>query len=125
MNEPIASIVPVDKLPAPAKSWAHSILLGAILLNPLIPGATSAATPQQLEFFESKVRPVLVEHCYKCHSAGSEKVKGGFTLDTRDGVLRGGDTGPAMPLPDLAKYGDRLFNDYLGAFLEQHIAFPQ
>jgi mono/diheme cytochrome c family protein len=49
-----------------------------------------------LEFFESKIRPVLAESCYSCHSAKSEKLKGGLKLDTRDAVLKGGDSGPAL-----------------------------
>ncbi len=49
-----------------------------------------------VEFFEKRVRPVLVESCYKCHSAQAEKVKGGLLLDTRDAVLKGGDSGPAL-----------------------------
>ena len=53
-------------------------------------------TSQQLQFFENRVRPVLVQNCYKCHSAQAEKVKGGFLLDSRDGLLRGGDSGPAI-----------------------------
>jgi len=56
-------------------------------------------TPAQLEFFENRIRPVLAENCYKCHSQQAEKVKGGLLLDTRDGVLKGGDTGPAI-VPD-------------------------
>jgi hypothetical protein len=62
-------------------------------------GATRAEEkldPKGLEFFESKVRPVLVEHCYKCHSHESEKLKGNLYLDTREDVLKGGDTGPAL-----------------------------
>lgn len=47
-------------------------------------------------FFEAKVRPVLVDKCYKCHSKESEKVKGGLLLDTREGVLAGGNSGPAI-----------------------------
>ena len=54
------------------------------------------ATPEQLAFFEKKIRPVLVEQCYKCHAADSEKIRGGLTLDTRDGLRKGGDTGPAI-----------------------------
>jgi hypothetical protein len=50
----------------------------------------------QVEFFEKKVRPVLVEHCYQCHSAQAKKVKGGLLLDTRDGLRRGGESGPAL-----------------------------
>jgi len=45
-------------------------------------------------FFESKVRPLLVEHCYECHSA--EKTKGGLALDTKAGWEKGGDSGPAI-----------------------------
>jgi hypothetical protein len=50
----------------------------------------------EFEFFETKIRPVLVEHCYKCHSAQSEKLKGGLHVDTREGLLKGGDTSPAI-----------------------------
>jgi len=49
-----------------------------------------------IDFFEKKIRPVLVDSCYQCHSAQSEKVKGGLKLDTRGDVLRGGDSGPAL-----------------------------
>ena len=61
--------------------------------------ATRAAAPDAagLEFFEKHVRPVLIENCYKCHSAESENgAKGGLRLDTRDLLLKGGDTGPAI-----------------------------
>ena len=51
-----------------------------------------------LEFFEKKIRPVLAEHCYKCHSADAKKLKGGLRLDHRAGVLKGGDTRPAIVL---------------------------
>jgi hypothetical protein len=39
---------------------------------------------------------VLVDHCYKCHSAGSEKIKGGLVVDTKDGLLKGGNSGPGI-----------------------------
>ncbi|MEW6159742.1 MAG: PSD1 and planctomycete cytochrome C domain-containing protein [Verrucomicrobiota bacterium] len=52
--------------------------------------------PEALEFFERKIRPVLAEHCYNCHSAQAEKVKGGLLLDSRETFLQGGDTGPAF-----------------------------
>ena len=48
-----------------------------------------------LTFFESKIRPVLSEKCYECHSARGEKIKGGLRLDHIDLILEGGDTGPA------------------------------
>ncbi|MGL4422851.1 MAG: DUF1549 domain-containing protein, partial [Gemmataceae bacterium] len=58
---------------------------------------------EELRFFEGKIRPVLIEHCYACHSAESEKVRGGLTLDTRAGLRQGGDTGPAVVPGDLKK----------------------
>ena len=53
-------------------------------------------TSQQLTFFETKIRPVLVEHCYECHAAGAKIVQGGLRVDHRAGLLRGGDSGPAV-----------------------------
>src|SRR5678815_3632604 len=47
-------------------------------------------------FFESKIRPTLADHCYKCHSAKSEKLKGGLRLDSREGLSRGGETGAVV-----------------------------
>src|SRR5262245_2065220 len=52
-----------------------------------------------VDFFESKIRPVLVKECYQCHSAESarnKKLRGGLQLDTREGIRKGGDTGPAV-----------------------------
>src|SRR5687767_2794691 len=48
------------------------------------------------DFFEKKIRPVLVEHCYECHSSQSEKLKGKLLLDTREAVRKGGESGPAV-----------------------------
>jgi hypothetical protein len=61
-----------------------------------LPAAGQGPNADSVEFFEKKVRPVLVEHCYKCHSADAEKLKGGLRLDSRDGLLRGGDNGPSL-----------------------------
>ena len=58
-------------------------------------------SPQELEFFETKIRPVLVKSCYECHSqqaAKNNELKGGLRLDTRQGILRGGESGPAVVL---------------------------
>ncbi len=55
--------------------------------------------PEHLAFFEQKIRPVLVEQCYSCHSAEAQqkgKLKGGLFLDNRAALLKGGDTGPAI-----------------------------
>ena len=48
------------------------------------------------EHFEKTIRPLLVRHCYECHSGASNKVKGGLRLDYRAAVLKGGDSGPAI-----------------------------
>jgi hypothetical protein len=51
---------------------------------------------QQLEFFESKVRPILVERCYECHGPDSAPIEGSLSLGSRKAILAGGDTGPGM-----------------------------
>ncbi len=63
--------------------------------------AVAADDPAGMEFFEKKIRPILVDNCYKCHSQQSQKVKGGLLLDTREGLLKGGDTGPAIKPGDV------------------------
>ena len=55
--------------------------------------------PKELEFFEQKIRPVLVQHCYSCHSekaAADGKLKANLLLDSRDGVGKGGESGPVV-----------------------------
>ncbi|MCG6158404.1 DUF1549 domain-containing protein [Rubinisphaera margarita] len=54
------------------------------------------AEQSEVEFFEKKIRPVLVKHCYECHSAEADAVKGGLLLDSREGLLTGGDSGPSL-----------------------------
>ena len=51
---------------------------------------------EQIQFFETRVRPVLVEHCGQCHSGTRTKAKGELRLDSREGILVGGRTGPAV-----------------------------
>ncbi|NNE94173.1 MAG: DUF1549 domain-containing protein [Verrucomicrobiales bacterium] len=53
-------------------------------------------SPDQLDFFEKKIRPVLAERCYECHSAKAEKLKANLQLDHREHILTGGDTGPSI-----------------------------
>jgi len=64
--------------------------------------AEPAPSAAALEFFENKVRPVLAEHCYNCHGP-KKQMGGGLRLDTRDGVLKGGDGGPAVVPGDPGK----------------------
>ena len=69
--------------------------------------ATARAEAQDgIDFFEQKIRPVLVQKCYRCHSAEAaenKKLRGGLYLDTRAGIRKGGDTGPAVVPGDLDK----------------------
>src|SRR5438309_6735020 len=53
-----------------------------------------AFSPEAAAFFETKVRPVLADHCFKCH--GPAKQKGGLRVDSQEALLRGGETGPAV-----------------------------
>jgi hypothetical protein len=68
-----------------------------------VPAARAADTPEGVEYFETRVRPILVDSCYKCHSAQSEKLKGSLYLDSKAGLLKGGKTGPAIVPGDLDK----------------------
>ena len=77
------------------------ILLSYLLLvsgSPTTIGADHQKTiePKQLEFFEARIRPVLIKHCYECHSAKSDEVKGNLLVDSAAGLLQGGDSGPAI-----------------------------
>ncbi len=71
-------------------------LLPLLLLVPLKGGSTLAAADDSL--FETKIRPVLVEHCQACHSVKSGKNKGGLLLDSGSALLKGGDSGPVIDL---------------------------
>ncbi|MFN5741579.1 MAG: DUF1553 domain-containing protein [Planctomyces sp.] len=55
-----------------------------------------SADEAQLDFFESRIRPVLVQHCYECHSVAAGMSRGGLLLDSRTGWMTGGDSGPAI-----------------------------
>ncbi len=55
-----------------------------------------AADTEGLDFFESKIRPVLIEHCYECHSVDSNSLKGGLLVDSMPGLIQGGDSGTAI-----------------------------
>ena len=58
--------------------------------------AAEEPSADQLAFFEAKVRPLLAKHCYECHSAKAEKLKGGLLLDSQEGWTAGGDSGDAI-----------------------------
>jgi hypothetical protein len=74
-----------------------SLLVGGFgfLTSPVFAGNFSSA---DLDFFERRIRPILADTCYKCHSHQSEKLKGGLLLDSRASLLSGGDSGAVIDL---------------------------
>jgi Protein of unknown function (DUF1549)/Protein of unknown function (DUF1553)/Planctomycete cytochrome C len=74
--------------------WAVT-LAELVLIGTLAPGLRAdSQSPEGIEFFEKKVRPILVEKCEKCH--GSQRQKGGLRLDSRQAAFTGGETGPVI-----------------------------
>lgn len=72
-------------------------VLGMVIL--LVAARTAAAsepTPEQADYFEKHVRPILVEHCHQCH--GDKKQEASLRLDSRETILKGGDSGPSVVL---------------------------
>src|SRR6266446_1227090 len=93
------SNAPHFRLPLPSLTGkCINTSMPAVLLTFLtVLGAVAAeSTSEQVEYFEKQVRPILVERCYKCHSTQSEKLKGGLLLDSREGLLKGGEDGPVI-----------------------------
>ncbi len=80
------------------------VLLSGLLLlvvsdAAVIARAQEKSAPEDregLDFFEKKIRPVLVERCYECHSKQAKKLRGGLYLDSRAGMLEGGNSGPVI-----------------------------
>lgn len=67
-----------------------------ILFGILSPFTLTLRADNANDFFEQKIRPVLVEHCYACHSTQTKKIKGGLRLDDREHLRKGGASGPAI-----------------------------
>ena len=60
-------------------------------------------TQEGVKFFEAKIRPVLIDQCYRCHSSEGQAVRGGLSVDSREALLAGGESGPAIVPGDLAQ----------------------
>jgi hypothetical protein len=75
--------------------YRHVIVAAGALF---MAAATQAHAQQTVsnEFFESRIRPVLAAKCYACHNSTMKEPKGYLTLDSRDGVMKGGTHGPAL-----------------------------
>lgn len=89
-----------------------AIILGCFNGSTLNQNRLSAQ--DDVRFFESKIRPVLVKHCYECHSSESGKARGGLKVDSQDALHRGGDSGPAVVSKSLEEselYQALLYHD--------------
>ncbi len=82
----------------PRLQWAVLLALATFLpsVSVLANPPSSVAQAEQIDFFEKHIRPVLIKHCYKCHSADAKKIRSGLLLDSRDGIRKGGERGPAV-----------------------------
>ncbi|HWA98675.1 MAG TPA: PSD1 and planctomycete cytochrome C domain-containing protein, partial [Pirellulales bacterium] len=75
------------------------VLLSSAVVASFFAAAIAIAgepTTDELAFFEKKIRPVLVKHCYECHSASATEIGGKLLLDSRDGMRKGGESGPVL-----------------------------
>lgn len=90
--------------------WTYFVLAGVLISGPQhwdsLATAQDSKTPEDTrvseEYFESKIRPLFIKHCLECHSQESKKTSGGLALDSRDGWMKGGDSGPAIVPKDPA-----------------------
>lgn len=76
-------------------AWIAVAVLPALTVRAEQPAATNQADAKALEFFESKVRPILAEHCFACHGP-KKQMGGGLRVDSRASMLKGGDSGPIL-----------------------------
>ena len=74
--------------------FVRDCIVGAILA--LSVSTPLAAQATDVEFFEAKIRPVLVQRCYSCHNSKMAAPKGDLILDTKEGLLKGGASGPVL-----------------------------
>ena len=85
-------------------------LLTLFLISPLLSQANDG-----MIFFEKKIRPALEKYCYRCHSDRDNKIRGGLLVDSKSGLLNGGDSGPAIVPGDLRKsvlWSSITYEDY-------------
>ncbi len=81
---------------------AVSIIVSGFSVSGAEPKAKQANS-RGLELFKTQIEPVLVKHCYECHSKQGKSIEGGLELDSPSGMMRGGDTGPMVKPHDLEK----------------------
>lgn len=74
------------------------VLPALVLLSTTATADEPVFTVEQVAFYETEVKPILKQHCFKCHGSDEKKIKGDLNLTTRAGIVKGGDTGPAVNL---------------------------
>jgi len=87
-------VTPKNAPPPGKKSGAGQTAPKAPLITPR--STEPRPSKEGIDFFEKKIRPVLVHNCYKCHSGDPAKAKAHFVLDTYDGLRKGGDSGEVV-----------------------------
>ncbi len=86
----------------------RTLITALVVVSLAAPTPADELTPEQLKFFETKIRPVLIKECYGCHSNKSGNVRGGLRLDSKELTQIGGSSGPAVVPGDLEE--SLLFN---------------
>jgi mono/diheme cytochrome c family protein len=84
----------------PALIASASLSISALAVHSFLFAQDAAPAPATPAFYDAKIKPVLTANCYKCHT---EKMAGGLRLDSREAILKGGDSGPAIVVGDPAK----------------------
>ncbi len=77
-------------------NFKRLLLTGGLCVLPVLFSFGATTEADGLAFFERRIRPLLAERCYECHGATSAKAGGGLRLDTQEGLLRGGVSGPSI-----------------------------
>src|SRR6266404_7634715 len=83
------------KAPTRLETMRLILLIVSLIVSTIVQEA-EALVNEDLRFFDEKMRPLIEEHCFECHSHRSGKMKNGLTLDSRDGWATGGTSGPAL-----------------------------
>ena len=105
-SDRIRALVPGETQVRRKQPWLAPALVFCLFLDFILCRDLGAAAPVEaaaVDFFENRIRPVLVENCYECHSATAKKLKSGLRVDSREALLKGGDTGPAVVPGDPTK----------------------
>jgi hypothetical protein len=93
-NNPVLTRIP----PLSMQTGGFNVVFCALAVA-LAALSVRADSPEQVEFFEKRIRPILVERCYECHSAEAKKLKAGFRVDSREALLKGGESAKPSIVP--------------------------